>query len=245
MHYGWTARGPMARGGTATLPGNRRLPLAYRLLDDASARPAGEGASARDQRLAQVEAALLAADEPLTPRRLVSVAGLSDLGEARRLVRRLQASYLRDGSAFQVEESAGGYQLLTRPEYHPWLVRMRRTGNELRLSAPARETLAIVAYRQPIMRAEIEAIRGVQVSEVLRQLMEKGLVRIAGRDASLGRPVLYGTTKKFLQLVGLKALKDLPQAEQLRTPRKAGKVEENVEEKSAETLRTEVPLRPG
>src|SRR5262249_41114239 len=112
-------------------------------------------------------------------------------------------------------ELAGGFQLLTRPEFHPWLVRLRRSGADLRLSGAARETLAIVAYRQPIMRADVEAIRGVQCSEVLRQLMERGLIRIAGRDASLGRPVLYGTTKKFLQVFGLKSLRDLPQADQL------------------------------
>src|SRR5712692_6884887 len=93
--------------------------------------------------------------------------------------------------------------------------------------SPARETLAIVAYRQPIMRADVEAIRGVQVSEVLRQLMEKGLVRIAGRDDSLGRPVLYGTTRKFLQVFGLKGLRDLPLAEELRpAAKKAGEEEE-------------------
>jgi segregation and condensation protein B len=226
MHYGWTARGPLARSGAATLPGNRRLPLAYRLLDAASAGPPAQGESARDARLATVEAALLAADEPLTPRRLVAVAALSDAAEARRLVRRLQSLYEGAGSAFHVGEAAGGYQLLTRPEFHPWLARLRRAANDLRLSAPARETLAIVAYRQPIMRADIEAIRGVQCSEVLRQLMEKGLVRIAGRHDSLGRPVLYGTTKRFLQVFGLKSLKDLPQAEQLRMPLKPAQEKE-------------------
>jgi segregation and condensation protein B len=87
------------------------------------------------------------------------------------------------------------------------------------LSGAARETLAIVAYRQPITRADVEAVRGVQCSELLRLLMEKGLVRIAGREPSLGRPVLYGTTKKFLQVFGLKSLKELPQADQLREPK--------------------------
>src|SRR5439155_21798363 len=130
--------------------------------------------------------------------------------EARRLLRRLQAFYVQDGSAFQVEELAGGFQLLTRPEFYSWLARLRRSGSELRLSSPARETLAIVAYRQPIMRTDVEAIRGVQCSDLLRQLMERGLVRIAGRHDSLGRPVLYGTTKKFLQLFGLKSIRDLP-----------------------------------
>jgi segregation and condensation protein B len=161
--------------------------------------------------VAQVEAVLFAADEPLPPRRLAGVAGLADATEARRRLRRLQEMYQEEGSAFQIEEVAGGFQLLTRPEFHPWLVRLRRTGQDLRLSAPARETLAIVAYRQPITRADVEAIRGVQTSEILRQLMEKGLVRIAGRDDSLGRPVLYATTKKFLQVFGLKSLRDLPE----------------------------------
>ena len=90
-------------------------------------------------------------------------------------------------------------------------MRIKRTGADVRLSAATRETLAIVAYRQPIMRADIEAVRGVQCGDVLRLLMEKGLVRIAGRHDSLGRPVLYGTTKKFLQVFGLRSLKDLPQ----------------------------------
>ena len=93
----------------------------------------------------------------------------------------------------------------------------------MRLTSAARETLAIIAYRQPIMRADIESIRGVHCGEVLRLLMEKGLVRIAGRHESLGRPVLYGTTKKFLQVFGLKNLKDLPQVEELKPPGTAEK----------------------
>jgi segregation and condensation protein B len=204
--------------GRDRLPQNRRLPLVYRLVEQAlSATPAGE--LAREPALAQVEAALLAADEPLTPRKLAQAAGLADASAARRLVCRLRELYDRDGTAFQVEEVAGGFQLLTRPEYHPWLVRLRRGGQDLRLSAPARETLAIVAYRQPVARADVEAIRGVHCGETLRLLMEKGLVRISGRDASLGRPVLYGTTKKFLQVFGLKSLKELPQAAELKPRR--------------------------
>ena len=125
------------------------------------------------------------------------------------MVRKLQGLYEKGGSAFALEELGGGFQLFSRSEFHPWLARLRHTHNDLRLSPAARETLAIVAYRQPIMRAVIEDIRGVQCSEVLRQLMEKGLVRIAGRDDSLGRPVLYATTKKFLQAFGLKSLDEL------------------------------------
>jgi segregation and condensation protein B len=205
---------------TDRLPRDNCLPLLYRLpLADAT-ETAGKGELARDRSTALVEAALLAADEPLTARRLAQAAGLADGGEARRAVQRLAALYHQDGTAFQVEELAGGFQLLTRPEFHPWLARLRRSGIEVRLTPAARETLAIVAYRQPITRADVEAVRGVQSSEVLRLLMEKGLVRIAGREDSLGRPVLYATTRKFLQLFGLKSLRDLPQAQELAEPKK-------------------------
>jgi len=211
-------RGPMSRRPTDRLPANHPAPLIYRCaLEDGRDGPA-TGELARDARLARVEAALLAADEPLTTRRLAGAAELDDGAEARRLVRKLQQLYDRDGTAFQVVELAGGYQLLTRPQFHRWLIRLRRGGQELRLTSPARETLAIVAYRQPIMRADAEAIRGVHCGDVLRLLMEKGLIRITGRHDSLGRPVLYGTTKKFLQLFGLKSLKELPQADALRLP---------------------------
>jgi segregation and condensation protein B len=175
-----------------------------------------QGELARDPQLGMLEAALFAADEPLTARKLASAANLVDGNEARRLVRKLQILYERGGSAFQIEEVAGGFQLFTRAEFHRWLVRLKRTGHEVRLTGASRETLAIIAYRQPIMRADIEAIRGVHCGDVLRLLMEKGLIRIAGRHDSLGRPVLYGTTKKFLQVIGLKSLKELPQVDQLR-----------------------------
>jgi segregation and condensation protein B len=218
--FATVARGPLARQARDRFPQNHRLPLVYRLAGDEGEESAGQGELGRDVALARLEAALFAADEPLTARRLAVVAGLADGSEARRLLRKLQGLYDKDGTAFQIEELAGGFQLLTRPEYHPWLARARRTREELRLSGPARETLAIVAYRQPIMRTDIEAIRGVQCSDVLRQLMERGLVRIAGRHDSLGRPVLYGTTKKFLQVFGLKSLRELPQAEGLRPAEK-------------------------
>jgi segregation and condensation protein B len=213
---------------------NQPRPGAYRFWWDGGLEPAAAGGLVRDARLAQLEALLLAADEPLNPRKLAVLTGLKDAGAARRLVRRLQALYDQDGTAFQIEELAGGFQLLTRPAYHPWLARLRRTGRDLRLSAAARETLAIVAYRQPIMRADIEAIRGVQCGEMLGQLMEKGLVRIAGRHDSLGRPMLYGTTKKFLHVFGLKSLRDLPLAEQLGPPPKASHSKDNPPKEAGE-----------
>lgn len=215
--YGRTARGALARRDCHALPHNSRLPAIYRYVTEVGQDSVARGELARDADLAAIEAALIVADEPLPTRRLASVAGI-DANEARRLIRKLQALYDRDGTAFQIEELAGGFQLLTRTEYHPWLARLRRVGNEMRLSPAARETLAIIAYRQPIMRADIEAIRGVQCGELLRLLMEKGLVRIAGRHDSLGRPVLYGTSKKFLQVFGLRQLRDLPLVEELRPP---------------------------
>jgi segregation and condensation protein B len=211
------------RFGTATVrsftrrPGNAALPLALRARGE-SGEPTNRDPHARDGKLARVEAALIMADEPLAARKLADAAGLADAAEARTHIERLQSLYETDGSAFQIEEIAGGYQLLTRPKYHPWLARLKRTGHELKLSPSALETLAVIAYKQPIMRAEIEKVRGVACGEVVRQLMEKGLVRIAGKHDSLGRPQLYGTTKKFLQAFGLNAIQDLPEVESLRPP---------------------------
>ncbi len=173
---------------------------------------------ARDAKLARLEAALILADEPLPARRLADVVGLVDAAESHEtLIERLKELYDLDGTAFQIEELAGGYQLLTRSQYHPWLARLKRTGHELRITPAALETLSVIAYKQPIMRAEVEKVRGVACGEVIRQLMEKGLVRIAGRHDSLGRPQLYGTTKKFLQAFGLNTLKDLPEVESLKS----------------------------
>ena len=208
----------LMRPASRHFPPNRRLPDLYRLLHDA-AELAPADPQARDPRLARLEAALMLADEPLPARKLAAIADLADAGAARQMLAELKELYDADGTAFQIEEIAGGYQLLTRPVYHPWLNRLRRSHNEIRLSSAARETLAIVAYRQPIMRAAVENIRGVQCGDLLSQLMEKGLVKIAGRHESLGRPVLYGTTKKFLQVFGLNTIKDLPEVEQLKPPK--------------------------
>jgi len=208
-------RGPALRRRTERFPANIRPPLWYRLLGEH--REGTTDPHARDVRLARVEAALFLADAPLTVRKLLAAAGLTDTAEARRLVQKLRELYDADATAFQVEEIAGGYQLLTRPAYRPWLHRALRTGRNVRLTPAALETLAVVAYRQPIPRADIEAIRGVACAELLTHLMEKGFVKIVGRQESLGRPVLYGTTKKFLQSFGLGSLRDLPDFESRRT----------------------------
>jgi segregation and condensation protein B len=172
----------------------------------------------RDERMARVEAVLFLAREALTSRKIAQLCNLSDGTEARTVIRRLAKFYDLAGSAFRVEELAGGYQLFTRPMFGPWLRKLWQNQSLVRLSSPALETLAIVAYRQPVLRAEIEAVRGVQCGELLRQLMERELVRISGRADDLGRPLLYGTTKKFLQVFGLRHLDELPRADQLRRP---------------------------
>ena len=198
------------------MPTNHPQPWIYRLpwLDQT----AGDADPlVREPQVAMVEAILMLADEPLPARKIASCAGLAGAGEARRVIDKLMKLYDNDGTAFQVAEIAGGFQLFTRPVYHPWLDRLRKAHDDVKLSSAALETLAVIAYRQPIMRAEIENIRGVHCGELLSQLMEKGLVKITGRHDSLGRPVLYGTTKKFLQSFGLNSLKDLPEVQRLKS----------------------------
>jgi segregation and condensation protein B len=166
--------------------------------------------------MARLEAVLLVARQPLSSRRLAQLARLADGTQARTLIRRLQFCYDDEGTAFRVEEFAGGFQLLTRPRFSGWLRRLGTAGGEGRLSSPALETLAVVAYRQPVVRGEIEAIRGVGCGEILRQLMDRDLVKIVGRAGELGRPFLYGTTKRFLQAFGLRNVDALPRARELR-----------------------------
>lgn len=170
-----------------------------------------------EAKLARIEAALFLSREPLSTRKLANVAKLADGTQARTLVKRLAQRYEKRGSALQVVEVAGGVQLFTRPAVADWVRRLHGENEEIRLSAPALETLAVVAYRQPVVRAEIEAIRGVQCGEILRVLMERDLLRIVGRSEELGRPFLYGTTKKFLQVFGLRRLEQLPPIDQIHS----------------------------
>jgi segregation and condensation protein B len=187
---------------------NHRLPPAYR--SRAAVRPPDADPLRRDADLARLEALLWLAEEPVSLRKLATAAGYPDAATARAAIDRLRGLLDAGGSSFQIEELAGGFQLLTRPEYYPWLVRLRRAAPDSQLGPALLETLAVIAYRQPVMRADIEAVRGVHCGEAVRQLMERKLVQIVGRHDSLGRPVLYGTTRRFLQSFGLKDLTELP-----------------------------------
>lgn len=165
-----------------------------------------------------IEAVLFASDEPLTVVRLASISE-STTKQVREHIENLNKKYQENNHAFRIEQIAGGFQMLTLSTYNHWLKKLLRARSETKLSPAAMETLAIIAYKQPVIRADIEAIRGVAVGEVIRSLSYKGLVKIVGRAEILGRPMLYGTTKKFLEVFGLNTLKDLPKIEELKKPR--------------------------
>lgn len=189
-----------------------RRPL-YWLPEARQGDPQTAGASARRSRL---EAVLFLAREPLSLRKLAQLSNLADATEARTVLRSLQSRYDQRQCAFQVAQVAGGYQLMSRREFVTWVRPQSAAEQEFRLSPPALETLVVVAYRQPILRAEVEAIRGVACGEILRQLLDRDLLRIVGRSEELGRPLRYGTTKRFLEVFGLSNLEELPWADELR-----------------------------
>ncbi len=170
----------------------------------------------RSRKLARLEAVLLVADGALSFRKLSQFATLADAAEARELVQELNQKLDRGGAAFRIEKVASGVRMMTRPQFAMWLDRLHNRQARAKLSPPMLETLSIVAYRQPVTRADVDRIRGVQASEMLRQLMDRGLIRITGEDDSLGRPYLYGTTRQFLEEYGFGNLDDLPMADTLR-----------------------------
>ncbi len=131
-------------------------------------------------------------------------------------IEQLEKEFAETGRAFEIRESAAGWQLVTKADFAPWLRQLFPENRQARLSAPAMETLAIIAYRQPITRADIEAVRGVAVDGVMQTLLDRNLVRIAGRADIAGRPLLYETTQFFMEHFGLKNLDDLPNASELR-----------------------------
>lgn len=162
-----------------------------------------------------VEALLFAADEPLNASRMATLIPDVTAAAVEDLIEELNADYQREKRSFQVQPIAGGYQIVTRPEYAPWLAQLYASGTTQRLSQAALETLSIVAYKQPVTRTELESIRGVSVDWVLRTLVDRGLVTITGRAEGMGRPLLYGTTSHFLEYFGLPGLESLPKPDEL------------------------------
>ncbi len=166
----------------------------------------------------RVEAALLTTDRPMTTGKLSDLLGGFGPKAIQDAADKLNEVYEKSGRSFRIEKVAGGLQVLTLPQYADVLSELHKSRAQTRLSPAAMETLAIVAYQQPIMRAQIESIRGVACGEVLRSLMERHMVKIVGRAEEIGRPMLYGTTKGFLEAFGLSSLKDLPKVEKSKVP---------------------------
>jgi segregation and condensation protein B len=162
-----------------------------------------------------VEAVLFASDAPLRAEEIARADESMDEDSVAEAIRSLQTGYLDEDRAFDIVELAEGYQILTRPEFAPYLERFDSVPKPSRLSGPALESLAIIAYRQPIGRLEVEQVRGVGSSGVIRTLQDRGLVEVVGRADGIGRPFLYGTTNRFLEHFGFRSLEDLPRPEEL------------------------------
>jgi segregation and condensation protein B len=156
-----------------------------------------------------IESLLFVAAEPLTVDRIKRILTQAETADIRSAAAQLAAEYEERGGGFYLDEVAGGYQIRTRPEYTEWIKKLIQP-KPLRLSKPALETLVIIAYKQPIIRSDIEHIRGVDCGGVLRVLLERKLIRVLGRKEIAGRPLIYATTKRFLEVFDLKNLRDLP-----------------------------------
>ena len=157
-----------------------------------------------------IETLLFITDRPIKPTRIADVVEAADARRVREIIQELQAEYVRDGRAVQIVEIGGGFQMATKPEYGRWVRRLYNEKMTTKLSNAALETLAIIAYKQPITRAEMESIRGVDVAGPLERLLERSLVRVVGKKDTIGRPMVYGTTDEFLRLFGLNKISELP-----------------------------------
>jgi segregation and condensation protein B len=159
-----------------------------------------------------LEAVLFAVSEPISIRALAELFQHS-VHEIRAAIEELRLEYIDQNRAFRIEDIAGGIQLLTLGRFDPWVRRLRQKEREGKLSAAALETLSVIAYKQPLGKADLEAIRGVGCGPILKTLLERGLIQVVGRSEALGRPILYGTTRRFLESFGIGSVKELPQPE--------------------------------
>jgi segregation and condensation protein B len=163
---------------------------------------------------AVLEALIFASPQPVTPREIAKVMQGVDKADWQRALEEIRADYARDGRGLQLVEVAMGYQITTRPEYNDWVRELIDPKSPTRLSIQALETLAVIAYKQPVTLPEIIELRGIKSGGVIKTLLEKRLIRILGRKEVVGRPILYGTTKQFLLHFGMKDLHELPKIEE-------------------------------
>ncbi len=182
-----------------------------------------------------IEAMLFVSDKPLFIQEIKGVLEEFDTRQIKDVIAELTKEYEETQRAFTVKEIAGGFQIVTDPMLAPWLKKLYKTSGADRLTGPSLETLAIVAYKQPVTKPEIEAIRGVNVDGVLKTLIEKILVRIAGRKETIGRPILYGTTQEFLQYFVLSSLGELPKLEEFHFTEKDIELPEHLRKEEEET----------
>lgn len=157
-----------------------------------------------------IEVLLFISQEPITLERIMNIVEMKDRGRVLAAISEIQEEYYKNGHGLQIVEVAGGYQMVTRSEFAPWVKRLEKITTPSRLSRSALEVLAIIAYKQPIVRSEIEAIRGVDSTGVIKTLLERRLIKIMGRKEIIGRPIMYGVTKGFLSSFGLRDLSELP-----------------------------------
>lgn len=157
-----------------------------------------------------LEALIFVSDKPLGINQIKEVLGDLPEQDIRQLTEELDREYQQTSRSFAIQEVAGGFRMITRPEFAPWLKALYKSKMKERLTRPSLETLAIIAYKQPVTKPEIEAIRGVNVDGVITTLLERNLIRIAGRKDTIGRPLLYTTTNEFLQHFGLSSISDMP-----------------------------------
>ena len=193
-------------------PANETTPISP--TDTAPATPAepvnsGELVESEDLKKI-IETLLFITDRPVKPSRLAEVAENTDARRVREIIHELQEEFAAQNRAVQIVEIAGGFQMATKAEYGRWVRRLYNEKMTTKLSNAALETLAIIAYKQPITRAEMEAIRGVDVAGPLERLLERSLVRVVGKKDTIGRPMVYGTTDEFLRLFGLNKIAELP-----------------------------------
>jgi segregation and condensation protein B len=180
-----------------------------------------------------IESLLFVAEEPLTLDRIKDVLVIDDRKPIREALRELEADYESRTGAFVLREVAGGFQFRSRPEYVPWIKKLIQP-KPARLSKAALETLAIIAYKQPVIRSDIEHLRGVDCGGVLRMLLERNLIRVLGRKEIPGRPIIYATTKQFLEVFDLKNLKDLPTPKEIEELAKAPLDDETGDDETGE-----------
>jgi segregation and condensation protein B len=208
------AEGPAIEGDAAAEPPSEGPPEDAGA--DAPAAPEPIIRLSREDLQGALEAVLFSTGEPIPLRQLADLFEVS-VHDVREAVDELRLEYVNSRRAFRLEEIAGGVVILSLAKFEPWIRRHLQSTKEGRLSPAAFETLAVIAYKQPITKADLEAIRGVQCAPILKTLMDRNLVKIVGREETLGKPLLYGTTRRFLESFGISSLTNLPQPE-LETP---------------------------